>query len=116
MQLNSHANSAWAEMKNATTVAKSSAQLGNIRSMIAKRAAALGKPIEKVTVGEVRSYIGKKRSKGGLSPTEQIVEGALSPKPAPPRSRRTAPAAPIIVNPKTGQRMTLRDGKWVPLR
>jgi hypothetical protein len=109
-------NSAWAEMKNATTVAKSSAQLGNIRSMIAKRAAALGKPIEKVTVGEVRSYIGKKRSKGGLSPTEQIVEGALSPKPAPPRSRRTAPAAPIIVNPKTGQRMTLRDGKWVPLR
>lgn len=113
-------NSAWQEMKNAATVSKSTAQLGNIRSMIAKRAAAMGKPIEKVTVGEVRTFIGRKRSKGGLSPTERAVEAVLSPKPAPksppkPAPSRSAAPAPIIVNPKTGERKTLRNGKWVTI-
>lgn len=113
-------NSAWQELKNAATVSKSKAQLGNIRSMIAKRAAATGKPIEEVTVGEVRTFIGKKRSKGGLSPTERAVDAVLSPKPAPksppkPTPSRSAAPAPIIVNPKTGERKTLRNGKWVTI-
>lgn len=109
-------NSAWQEMKNAATVSKSRAQLGNIRSMIAKRAAAMGKPVEKVTVGEVRTFIGKKRSKGGLSPTERAVDEVLNPKPAPkPAPSRATSPAPIIVNPKTGERKTLRNGKWVTI-
>lgn len=108
-------NSAWQEMKNAAAVAKSNAQLGNIRSMIAKRAAALGKPIEKVTVGEVRGHIRRKRERGGLSPTERKVESVLGPSPtAAPKAAPTKPA-PIIVNPKTGERMTVRNGKWVPI-
>jgi hypothetical protein len=108
-------NSAWVEMKNAAAVAKSNAQLGNIRSLIAKRAAALGKPIEKVTVGEVRTFIRRKRSKGGLSATEEAVESVIGPKPAPRRKPQSSAAAPVIVNPKTGQRMTVRNGKWVPI-
>lgn len=107
-------NSAWQEMKNAAAVAKSNAQLGNIRSMIAKRAASLGKPVEKVTVGEVRSYIGKKRSKGGLSPVERRVDEILGPPPASSSKSPTKPP-PIIVNPETGERRILRNGKWEPI-
>lgn len=109
-------NSAWQEMKNAASVAKSNAQLGNIRSLIAKRAAATGKRVEDVTVGEVRGYIRKKRSRGGLSPVERKVESVLGPTPNAAPKAAPAKPAPVIVNPKTGERMTVRNGKWVPIR
>lgn len=109
-------NSAWQEMKNAASVAKSNAQLGNIRSMIAKRAAAMGKPIEDVTVGEVRTYLGKKRSRGNLSAVERKVERVLGPTATPAPAPKPAKPAPVIVNPKTGQRLTVRNGKWVPVQ
>lgn len=104
-------NSAWQEAKNALAVAKGGAQLANVRSLIAKRAAALGKPIGEVTTGDMRRHYTKKRERGAkLSPAEITAEPVFAPKPKP------APkAAPTIVNPQTGERMILRDGKWVKL-
>ncbi|WP_156878086.1 hypothetical protein [Sphingopyxis sp. QXT-31] len=68
-------NSAWQEAKNALSVAKGGVQLAKARRQIARRGKALGKPVEKVTVGDMN--------------------------------------APTAVNPKTGQRVILRNGKWV---
>lgn len=111
-------NSAWQDAKNAIGVQKSGAQLANARSLIAKRARALGKPVDQVTTGDMRRHYEGKRGAGvPLSPAEAKGEEIFAPQPKPKSKAKAPPKAgpTIIVNPKTGERKMLRNGKWVTI-
>lgn len=136
-------DSAWRVAKNSAAVAQDRASASNLYSLIQERGKAAKKAPGKVTVGDIMSPIYAKVAAG--TPLTQgenaawgaytrapkadraanapaVVGGRAAPAGRAPASRAPAPvaarpaSAPIITDPRTGRRMTVVGGKWVPVR
>jgi hypothetical protein len=131
-------DSAWRVAKNSAAVAQDRASASNLYSLIQERGKVAKKAPGKVTVGDIMSPIYAKVAAGTpLTPGENVAWGAYTRAPkadrvanapavaggrAAPTGRAPAPVAarpagaPVITDPRTGKRMTVVGGKWVPVR